>query len=598
MTTARERIRTIGILCIILAGIALLHALSAANTGTPAQALAVECSDGIDNDGDGDVDFPDDTNCDSPDDNFEGPTQSGIRLTLTDGKETAAPGDNLTYSILLSTTGLDPQVVDVRFTMPEYVTLISASDLGFVQGTFIHWPQVTVFPQNPRKLSINVHVNPTAKDGDALSARVAAIGTEATDTTTIAEETVPASNWTTISVTDGKTVTAPEEILTYRIVVTNRETIKRDITVRAQVPTTFVLHEVTGNHRKSSQSIVWDSLEFGPKETREFFVTGHVDRNVADNYALTFSVSTGKYVVKDTTTIRRQGKDVIDALRISLNDDQQIATNGQILEYEVRLENPTNKLVTNLEVNAGLPNYTEFVDAMEGGEWTGSSVFWKGLTVSPFGSRILHFAVRVRSDAPLGAAIRAGAVAMGQEAYDVTEVGTTRIGMRNVQAPSKALPFQKRADSSEVRPGGTVGFTITLKNTTSHPMRNITIQDKFDAQALRMLESTKNTTDVRNGIATWNIAELQPGQSWSVQYRMQVNPSVAHGVRLTNVATVSGEGLEELSLTERVQTVHIGVLTKLPKSGASLDLLFLLFTGIFGAGQVAAMQLKREALLM
>ena len=597
MTTVRERIRTVGILCIILAGIALIHALSAPNGGAPAQALAPECSDGIDNDGDGQIDFPDDTNCDSPDDNFEGPATTGIRLSVSDGKETAAPGDNLTYSILLSTTKPDPQIVDLRFILPEYVTLISASDVGFVQGAFIHWPQMTVFPQNPRRLSVNVHVNPTAKDGDTLAARVTAIGAEATDTTTIAEETIPASNWTTISVTDGQTVAAPEDILTYRIVVTNRETIKRDITVRAQVPTTFVLHEVTGNHRKSAQSIVWDALEFGPKETREFFVTGHADRNVADNYALTFSVSTGKYVSRDTTTIRRKGKEAIDALRVSLSDGQQVGVNGQILEYEVRLENPTNRLVTNLEVNAGLPHYTEFVDAMEGGEWTGSSVFWKGLTVSPFGSRVLHFAVRIRSDAPLGAAIRAGVVAMGQEAYDVTEVGTARIGMRNVQAPSKALPFQKRADRSEVRPGDTVGFTITLKNTTSHPMRNITIQDKFDAQALRMLDSTK-PADMRNGIATWNIAELQPGQSWSVQYRMQVNPSVAHGVRLTNVATVSGEGLEELSLTERVQTVHIGVLTKLPKSGASLDLLFLLFTGILGAGQVATMQIKRKALLI
>jgi uncharacterized repeat protein (TIGR01451 family) len=185
---------------------------------------------------------------------------------------------------------------------------------------------------------------------------------------------------------------------------------------------------------------------------------------------------------------------------------------------------------------------------------------------------------------------------MGQETYDVTEVGMTRIGAQNVRA-SSVLPLQKTADSSEVRPGGTVGFTITLRNTTDHLMSNITIQDKFDARALSMLDSTK-PAEMRSGTAVWTIAELQPGKVWSVHYRMQVSQSVKHGTELTNVVTASGEGLSELSLTERVQTMQIGVLTKLPKSGASLDMLFLLFTGIFGAGQVAAMHLKRKVLFV
>lgn len=600
MHTARERIRTVGVLCIIIAGIAIIHVLAASNAGTPAQAESIlfECSDNIDNDNDGYIDYPADPNCDALDDQFEGPMSSGIKLTLSDGKETVEPGGDLSYIIHLSTKLAEPQIVDVRFVLPEHATVISSSDHGFLNGVTILWPQVTVFPENPRTLSVNLQINPSANEGEKLYAKVEAFGEQATDVTTVAKDSVPAANWTTISITNGKSVAAPNDILTYRIVVTNRETIDRDITIRAEAPAEFIMHEVTGDHNKNGRRITWDSLEFGPKETREFFVTGHVEHDTADYYPLRFTVSTGKYLDRDTTTIRRGGKEAIDALIVGVNDGQQVATNGQILEYEVSLKNPTNTLVTNLEVSAGLPNYTEFVDSLEGGEWTGGNVLWKGLTVSPFGSRVLHFAVRVRSDAPLGTGIRAGVIAMGQEAYDVTEVGISRVGTAKNTARSESnATLQMVADTQEVRPGGTVGFTITLKNTTDHPMRNITIQDKFDPNSLKIISSNKQES-ISGGIASWKIAELQPGKTWSVYYRMEVNPKVSHGIQLTNVVSARGEGLEELSLTDRIQTMQIGVLTKLPKSGASLDWLFLMFTSLFGAGQVAAMQLKRKVMFI
>ena len=77
---------------------------------------------------------------------------------------------------------------------------------------------------------------------------------------------------------------------------------------------------------------------------------------------------------------------------------------------------------------------------------------------------------------------------------------------------------------------------------------------------------------------------------------MQVHPRAPHGMELINAISATGEGMENIALTERVYTSRLGVVSKLPKSGAALDWLFLILTGMFGIGQ-SALQMKRKLLL-
>jgi uncharacterized repeat protein (TIGR01451 family) len=599
MRTLQARIRTIGLLGLILVGIAMLHLVSAEEKGMPASAAAPECSDGIDNDLDGDIDFPEDSTCDGNDDEYEGPTNSGIHLNVTDGKTTADAGDQLIYRITVANSSAASQTTDVRFILPDETRLISASDGGFVSGDFVTWRAVTVFPQEPRTFMVTVHVDDDAQIDTQLVAEVRAGGSRSTDATRVSHETTPASNWTEISVTDGKEYASPDEILTYRILVTNRENIDRDVTVRTEIPAQLVLHEVTGEHRKEGRKVIWEDMEFGPKETRELFVTGHIERDTAEFFSLRFRVSSGQELSTDTTTVRREGT-VSDGLELSINDNQETVTNGQELAYEVVIRNPGNQLMTNLDVNAVLPQYAEFVDALDGGQWTGNSVYWKGLTVSPFGERVLHFAIRVRSDAPVGSVIRAGVVAMGIEAFDISQIGLSRIGSsRRPGLPpvSARTALSKVADQREVQPGATVGFTVRLQNTTNQPWTNITITDKFDNTILRVVNSSDGAQLQEGGLIVWNIPSLAPGEVWSSHYTMQVHPRAPHGLTISNVVSAEGEGMENLALTERIITTGVGVVTNLPKSGAALDLLFVIVSGMLGAGQVAAMSLKRKSML-
>ena len=52
--------------------------------------------------------------------------------------------------------------------------------------------------------------------------------------------------------------------------------------------------------------------------------------------------------------------------------------------------------------------------------------------------------------------------------------------------------------------------------------------------------------------------------------------------------SVSGDGFESLSLSERVYTSSLGIITDLPKTGAGIGGLFLALTGLIGAGASVA----------
>ena len=593
MRILNKRVRTIGLIAVAFGTVAVMNAVTAENAAeqVDAQVPVAECDDGLDNDRDGFIDFPEDDNCDSVHDNFEGLAGNAVFLTVSDGKESVEAGENLNYTIVLSTENPEPQMTDVVFRLPRDTSLVNASNHGRVEGHTVVWENVMVFPVQSKILTLNVHVDPYADANQTLVAQASAGANTANDVTEVHIETIPASNRLNISVTDGVDYAQKEEILTYHIVVTNKEHIPQTVDLRSQIPPYFIVHEVSGDHDKDLRQIEWNDLHFEPKETREFFVTGHIERDTPDEFTIKFNVSSGKELAYDHTTVGFSDL-ITKTLDLSINDGYKLVTNGDTVTYEVVMANNTDILVTNLDVNAGLPSYTEFVSADAGGQWDGSGVHWKNLTIAPFGSRVLNYSVRVRSDAPFGAALRAGVVANGNEAYDITDVGPTRVG---VAAVAEAKPMlSKTADRREVRPGDTVGYTVMLRNTTQNPFTNVYIEDRFDGRVMRVVEA--NSGDIDHGVIKWNVPVIAPGEVWRATYRVQIHPQAPHGVQLSNVVSAQGEGMESLSLTERVFTSKVGVITQLPKSGAAMDALFLLITGLMGIAP-AGMQLKRKLVL-
>lgn len=614
MTAYSSRIKTLCLLGLAAAALLVLHALASSDKATRTEAALPmrECNDGRDNDHDGQIDYPEDRSCDSLDDMYEDAGPAAVVLSLTDGRSTVNPGDSVIYKLGIASDRKEEQGVDVQLLLPAFANVIGISDGGGVSGDRIVWNNVRIFPGRNRVLTVQVSIAPNAKPEYLMLAEARAGTTSASDATRVeldASSARPYGPKLQLSVTDGKTYALPEELLRYTIVVNNKDFDEVNTTLRVQVPTTLTIHEVSGPHVKDNRSIEWRNLHLLPGEGREFFVVARVNRDTQEHTALTFKVSAGTATAGDTTTVSMR-EQANEALSLTLSDNRLSAARGEILYYQARLTNNSAKLVTNLDANAALPTGTELVSASDGGLWTGTGINWKNLTVSPRGSRVLQFAVRVRSDAQDGSQIRGSVKAGDSVAVDITDVGASIAAATDAPARSnlndmygsRVMPemigrgmLQKYASSSEVQPGGTVVFTVSLKNTTGQSFRNVIVTDKIDGTYMKIIG--KGGQVLQQNAVSWSIPELQPGMEWRTSYVVSVSPHTPHGTMLSSVVSAIGEGMQALSMSQTVYAgAMIGVIGHLPKTGAGMDALATAI-GLLISFAPVAMQLKRKSRL-
>ncbi|PIR54127.1 hypothetical protein COU75_02500 [Candidatus Peregrinibacteria bacterium CG10_big_fil_rev_8_21_14_0_10_42_8] len=580
-----SRTRMIGLLSLSALFVTILHSVVAGLPTHTASAVFTECADGIDNDHDGLTDYPQDPQCLSLHDDSEGPTGRGLFVSLSDGLTTVAPNGHMTYTVSLRTEREEGMVVDVYFQMPHQTNLLSISDGGSRSEEIIVWKNVSVYPGKLRPLYVNVNVTPHAEENLLLVAEAVAEGEKSTDTTRVELDEASRTRellQMKVSVTDGMKYAQPGEVLNYVVAVRNPTNDERTVDVRLQIPTDTEVEYVSGDYTSNRQAIVWSNQVIGPQGVREYKVSVRIDSNAQEFYMIRTHASVGAAKATDTTSVHTGV--LPTSILVSTTDGLDQIVPGALVTYDIAVDNISNQLATEVDVNNALPQHLEFVDASEGGYWTGKNVRWEGLTVAPNGNRTLRVTGRVRSDAPLGERLRNTVSVKDFEAVDYTHVGNTIAGAGLAQ--QKSVLISKHADRNEVQPGDTVMYTVSLQNTTGRTLYNVLIEDRMDSDHVRILNASSGTTDGNS--VSWVIPELGAGEDWSTVYNAQIDYRAPHGVVIPNVVTVSGDGMETISLTERISTSHINVISNLPPTGAAFDALFLALTGLLGAGQTLA----------
>ena len=508
-----------------------------------------------------------------------------VFLTLTDGVDAVQPGGSLTYVIMVRSDSQSVELTGVTLTLPAYANLVNASDAGRREGNTIVWENVAVSPVVGRRLAVSVSVDPYAQVGGAMTAEVTCEGERAADTTIIqGSRVVTLPPELRLHISDGKDYAGPDEELRYVITVENLSDVDRVFELRGELPAALSFLAATGQHQEQDGSIRWTDQLIRSGDVRTFEVMAAVEHDVVDFTSMVFKVSVDGIPAGDTTVVQRQP--LVEGFNITVSDDLSEVTPASSVTYQIHLRNDGDILATGLSVSAALPVYVEFMEASNGGVWTGNNVRWENLTVSPHGDRVLTVSAHVRTDAPVGAALRMTAETQGLVGVDLTSVASG--------APSRGeLPqalLSKTADRSEVKPGDTVTYTITLRNTTDHPFRTVRIEDRLDSRFMTVLGAERG--QMQNGQLVWGIPELSPGQAWSVKYSVEISARAPHGFEIDNVVLASGEGLETLSLTETVYTSRIGVVRGLPPTGAAFDAIFLALSGCAGVAQTLFLKRK------
>ena len=387
-----------------------------------------------------------------------------------------------------------------------------------------------------------------------------------------------------ITVGDGRDFAEPGELLHYDIVVDNAEGQDRTFELRTQLPAELSLEAVTEDPMIDVRSLIWSDQFIRAGESRSYGVAARIVTGTADLQALRVRAYAGQAIGTDTTSIFRGV--VPAAFSVAVSDGAAYAMPGDVLEYEIAIHNAETKLATEVDVDAALPQYTEFVAASEGGTWTGNGIRWNNLTVSPKGDRLLGLKLRIRSDAPIGTAVQFVANVKGHQGVDITEVAVASDVAP--QTENATVLLRKSADRTEVRPGETITYTVYLRNTTDHEIQSLTVEDRLDLRYMQVVGGDAGA--MQGDRIVWTIPALASSEDWQVRYTVRVAEGTPHGAELLNVVSVSGEGMENISLTQRVFTARISVVSTLPPAGAPLDLLFLLGSSIAALAPTVALR--------
>ncbi len=583
---------------LLLAG--MFSALLSINPGE-GYAYRTQCSDGLDNDADGKVDFPEDDDCEDLDDDFEGYNRSGLFVTVTDGKEAVAPGDTVTYVITLKQQRDTHRNITVDLHLPAQTDRIAASDGGSVSPDGrVRWTNVTVYKDVTRTLTVNAGVKANAPQDQLMIARVQSEGEQATDTTRVETEREIQGRFHLV-LTDGENSVQPGTTLHYNLRVRNGTNQTRTTDVLAVIPqfTTFVSAS-PGGELSRHDNVYWRNVTFAPGEEKNYSFAVRVEHRAVDDFIARSRATAGGSNAFDDTSVRRGLPHAVLATQIY--SGRNTVERGELLTYTIEVYNQSPTLGTEENVNASLPVYSEFVDVTEGGQWDGKNVRWHHLQIAPNGSRTLKYTIRVRSDAPIGHALLATVQTDGGYDTDHTEVvdfSPERRGLGGVDPSASTrtnenLLFRKVAGADEAIPGGQIRYTIYVKNVLPHPIATAWVTDRFETQHLRFRSADVASAHAGNGELAWNVPVLAPGETWQTSYVLDISPDAPQGSLLANIATLGGPDVEMVPLTERVRAVQTGVLIRLPQTGAAWDVLFVLTSSLTTAGGLGLGMLRRR----
>ncbi len=159
-----------------------------------------------------------------------------------------------------------------------------------------------------------------------------------------------------------------------------------------------------------------------------------------------------------------------------------VAEPGETLVYGIHLNNAGGSPVSGYGVSDPLDPNVNFVGADHGGVYAAGTVTWTGLTIPTGGSLSLQVTVTV--DDPLAAGVT-------QIVNLAHETGTPPVDCNLLPTPdacvllpveeSPRLQVTKTVAESSVAPGGTVSFSITVRNVGTVDVANMTVSDPLPA---------------------------------------------------------------------------------------------------------------------
>jgi uncharacterized repeat protein (TIGR01451 family) len=142
-----------------------------------------------------------------------------------------------------------------------------------------------------------------------------------------------------------------------------------------------------------------------------------------------------------------------------------------------------------------------------------------------------------------------------------TETGGSSSSSSSYSSNNSGFKLTKEASASEVFPGGSVEYTITIENDTDHDIMDLVVSDRFDAQQMTVTDDG-DADQQNNGELRWNVGTIRRGDDETIRYRLRVRAGLNAGRTIRNDAEVRGSGGARDD-----DSVSVSVIGTLPQTG-------------------------------
>ncbi|MBT6730714.1 DUF11 domain-containing protein, partial [Candidatus Peregrinibacteria bacterium] len=515
-----------------------------------------QCSDGIDNDGDGVIDYPSDPDCTSPTDDDESPSvQPSLSIQKTDGRTTAAPGDVLTYTITIqNNSSVDAYGVDVSDNLPPEVEFISATYSPVLStlssgNMILLWSGINVPAHQSTILTVTARVRNNVQNGAHIvnAARVNN-GINTYDSTTV--EIAPQTGCVEVYVNALNSQNNPvSPTPAFGFKLENGDSLTNDS---------------GGYARFGNVSVGSHTVSYIP-------TLGWQQNNVSPTNGIVF-VQSNSACAQATFTIKEDFGVQQPSFSVSKTDNAGTIQPGQTLTYSIEVTNTSSVPATSVRIVDQLPAELTFISAANNGTYINGEVLWENITLQPNQSITLQVTTQVKPNvspgtvilniaqvignpnfvlvmAGVGSNFAADAAPMRYEApvlvsaQDTTTVRTPDILVEDEPRPSSDSTITLRDSVDPVELGESFTYTIAITNMSDSAINGETVDQEIDPNLL--VSSVSDSGRAGKGTIKWENISIPANTTRTLSATVSVEPTAQQNSTLLSSVTMN-----ELSDTE------------------------------------------------
>ena len=476
--------------------------------------------------------------------------QADLSITKTDGKDSAVPGTDTTYTITVSNNG--PSTVTgamVSDLLPAGVTFVSATNGATYDAgsNTVQFTTGTLAAGDSDSFQLTVAISPTATGSLSNTATVSppAGVTDPNSTNNSATDIDLLTPQADLSITksDGVSSVVPGTNTTYTIVVTNNgpSTVTGAV-VSDVLPAGVTFVSATGGatYDPVTNTVSATLGMLAPGASTSFNLTvaiGAASTGTLNNTA-TVSPPTGFFdpdetnnSATDTDTLTPQAD-----LSITKTDGATTAVPGTNVTYTIVVTNNGPSTVTGATVSDVLPAGTTFVSTTGGVyDSAANTVHFTTGTLAPGGMTTFQLTVAVDPLAT-GTLSNTATVAPPSGVTDPTDGNNSATDIDTL-TPQADLSIFKDDGKTSVAPGTNTTYTITVTNNGPSTVTGATVSDVLPTGTTFVSATNGATYDAGTNTVHYTAGTLATGDTTSFQLTLAIDPALAGS--LSNTATVS-----------------------------------------------------------